>query len=58
MIKTVVSPLVTLPLLLAGYRSIAMVSVTVGVSLFVDLMYCFYAFKVLRIKYNIFPLIS
>lgn len=56
MIKTVVSPLVTLPLLLAGYRSIAMVSVTVGVSLFVDLMYCFYAFKVLRIKITFFPI--
>lgn len=56
MIKTVVSPLVTLPLLLAGYRSIAMVSVTVGVSLFVDLMYCFYAFKILQIKITFFPI--
>lgn len=50
MVKTVVSPLITLPLLLAGYRSIAMVSVTVGISFFIDIMYCFYAFRVLKIK--------
>lgn len=50
MVKTVFSPLITLPLLLAGYRSIAMVSVTVGLSFFIDIMYCFYAFKVLKIK--------
>lgn len=56
MIRTVVSPLITLPLLLAGYRSIAMVSVTVSVSLFVDLLYCFYAFKILRIKIVFFPI--
>ena len=56
MIKTIVSPFFTLPLLLAGYRSIAMVSVTVGVSLFVDLMYCFYAFKVLQISVKLFPI--
>ena len=36
-IKTVVGPLITLPLLLMGCRSIAMVSVTVGVSLAVDI---------------------
>lgn len=50
MVKTVFSPLITLPLLLAGYRSIAMVSVTVGISFFIDIMYCFYAFRVLKIK--------
>lgn len=42
MIKTVGSPLVTLPLLLMGYRSIAMVAVTVSVTLFVDVMYFIY----------------
>lgn len=50
MVKTVFSPLITLPLLLAGYRSIAMVSVTVGISFFIDILYCFYAFRVLKIK--------
>lgn len=50
MVKTVFSPLITLPLLLVGYRSIAMVSVTVGISFFIDIMYCFYAFKVLKIR--------
>ena len=42
MVKTVFSPLITLPLLLMGYRSIAMVAVTVSVTLFVDVMYLFY----------------
>ncbi len=42
MIKTVFSPLITLPLLLMGYRSIAMVAVTVSVALFVDIMYLVY----------------
>lgn len=51
MLKTVVSPLVTLPLLLMGYRSIAMVSVTVGISLLVDLIYCVYSFSVLKIRF-------
>ena len=39
MIKTVFSPLITLPLLLAGYRSIAMVSVTVSLTLIADVLY-------------------
>ena len=42
MVKTVFSPLITLPLLLMGYRSIAMVAVTVTVTLFVDVMYLVY----------------
>lgn len=50
MVKSVFSPLITLPILLAGYRSIAMVSVTVGISFFIDIMHCFYAFKVLQIR--------
>ena len=41
-LKTVVSPLVTLPLLLMGYRSIAMVTVTVAISLITDLLYFIY----------------
>lgn len=42
MLKTVVGPLVTIPLLLAGYRSIAMVAMTVGISLCTDVLYFIY----------------
>lgn len=51
MLKTVVGPLVTIPLLLAGYRSIAMVAITVGVSLLTDLLYFIYVKVVLRQKF-------
>lgn len=40
--KTVISPLVTLPLLLKGYRSIAMVAVTVVISVIVDICYVYF----------------
>lgn len=50
-IKTVFSPLITLPLLLMGYRSIAMVSVTVAISLFVDGCYLFYVLVKLKCKF-------
>lgn len=42
MVKTVFSPLITLPLLLMGYRSIAMVAVTVSVTFLVDIIYFIY----------------
>lgn len=42
MAKTVLSPLITLPLLLMGYRSIAMVSITVLVALVTDIVYLYY----------------
>jgi len=42
--KTVISPLVTLPLLLMGYRSIAMVTVTVVISVIVDICYVYLVF--------------
>ena len=42
MAKTVLSPLITLPLLLMGYRSIAMVSITVLVALVTDIIYFYY----------------
>ena len=41
-LKTVVGPLATLPLLLMGYRSIAMVTVTVAISLITDFLYFIY----------------
>lgn len=51
MIKTVFSPLITLPLLLIGYRSIAMVTVTVSINLFVDIIYLWYVFFKMREKF-------
>ncbi len=50
-LKTVVSPLVTLPLLLIGYRSIAMVTVTVSISIITDLIYFIYVKGVLKNKF-------
>lgn len=41
-IKTVVSPLVTLPLLLMGFRSMAMVTVTLVLSIVTDGIYLYY----------------
>lgn len=51
MVKTVVSPLITLPLLLMGYRSIAMVSVTLAVNIITDTIYMFYVIFVLKNKF-------
>ncbi|MBQ8549934.1 MAG: oligosaccharide flippase family protein [Clostridia bacterium] len=51
MVRTVFSPLITLPLLLMGYRSIAMVTVTVSVYLLVDLIYFLYVVFVLKEKF-------
>ena len=46
--KTVCGPLVTIPLLFCGYRSIAIVSVTVAFSLVADLIYVWYVLLVLK----------
>ena len=51
MVKTVLGPLVTLPLLLAGYRSIAMVSVTVSIAVLTDIAYAFYTLVILKNKF-------
>lgn len=51
MLKTVISPLVTLPLLLLGYRSIAMVAVIVSVSIITDILYFIYAKFALKNKF-------
>ena len=50
-LKTVVGPLVTLPLLLFGFRSIAMVAISVSVSIVTDVIYFIYAVKVLKNKF-------
>ena len=49
--KTVFSPLVTLPLLLMGYRSIAVVAVTIIISVITDASYIFYTFFKLRVRF-------
>lgn len=51
MVKTILGPLVTLPLLLLGYRSIAMVVVTVIVALIVDSIYLFYVLLIMQEKF-------
>lgn len=51
MLKTVGSPLLTIPLLLLGRGAIAVVAVTLLVSLFVDIIYIFYVLKVLKNRF-------
>lgn len=51
MVKTVFSPLITLPLLLIGYRSITMVAVTVSITLVVDVIYLIYVFFKMKEKF-------
>lgn len=51
MIKTVVSPFITIPLLLMGYRSIAIVTVSVIISLITDIAHAFYVLFVLKNKF-------
>ena len=52
LLKTVVSPLLTLPLLLLGYRSIAMVTVTITISLIADVCYVYYVLKPLNNRFQ------
>lgn len=49
--KTVLSPMLTLPLLLLGYRSIAMVSVSLSISIVADIICIYYVCKVLGEKF-------
>ena len=51
MLKTVASPAVTLPLLLCGYGSVAMVTVTLCVSIIADLCYLCYTVGKLKCKF-------
>ena len=50
-IKTVISPLVTLPLLLMGFRSIAMVAITLLFSIITDIIYTYYVVKKLNNRF-------
>lgn len=51
MMKTVGSPLLTIPLLLMGKGSVAVVAVTLLISLLVDTVYLYYVFRVLHNKF-------
>lgn len=50
--KTILSPIIAIPLLLMGYRSVALVTVTVVVSLITDTIYIIYAFKFLKVRFR------
>lgn len=50
-IKTVISPFVTLPLLLMGFRSIAMVTITLLLSVVTDAIYTYYVLKKLNNRF-------
>lgn len=51
MLKTVFSPLLCMPLLLMGFRSISIVSVTLIVSIFTDCIYVYYVIRVLHNRF-------
>ena len=51
LMKTVVSPLVTLPLLLVGFRSVAMVAVTILIAIITDIVYVYYVVFYLQQKF-------
>lgn len=50
-VRTLLSPLITLPLLLIGFKSIAMVVVTASVNLFIDMLYLFFVLCRLKCKF-------
>jgi len=50
-IKTVLNPLVTLPLLLMGFRSVAIVVVTLCFSIVTDGIFMYYVFRKLKYKF-------
>lgn len=51
MLKTLVAPLLTVPLLFMGFKSVAMVLVTILASLFTDICYMVYVLFVLKEKF-------
>ncbi|MBO6261669.1 MAG: oligosaccharide flippase family protein [Bacilli bacterium] len=50
--KTVLSPILSIPLMLLGYGSISIVIVTLVVSLVVDISFIFYCFAILKTKFK------
>lgn len=51
MIKTLITPLATLPLLFMGFRSIALATITLCFNLLADILYVFYVFVKLKCKF-------
>lgn len=51
--RTVISPMLTIILLLKGYKSIAMVSVSLALSIIVDAIYLFYVLVILKQRFSI-----
>ena len=51
MLKTIGVPLITIPLLSLGYRSIGMVIATIAISLIADILYLYYVFRKLNYKF-------
>lgn len=52
MITTVVSPLINVPLLLMGFKSVGLVVSAVSLSLLTDIIQCVYVFKILKAKFK------
>ena len=50
-VKTVCSPLLTIPLLFAGYRSVAIVTITIVLALFTDTMYLIFVIGHLKERF-------
>lgn len=53
MIKSVISPIATVIVLYAGYRSIAMVAITVVLSVVADMFFVYYVLFVLKNKFSL-----
>lgn len=53
-IKTVIGPLVTLPVLISGYGSVGMVLTTVIISILCDIIYAVYVICVLKEKFTFY----
>ena len=51
MLRTIAAPILTLPLLFLGFKSVGVVAVTIAVSLLVDAFYLFYVKRRLRCKF-------
>ncbi len=52
LIKTITSPFLTLPVLLAGYGSVGMVIVTTVLNIAVEIIYAIYCIRVLKMKFS------
>ncbi len=52
MMKTVFSPLLSIPLMLMGYKAIAIVCVTIFIALVTDTAYLIYSKRILKVNFN------